>query len=227
MENTQSAPDVDGSERPAELPAGLLARMKADPAQAPEYLAMAAVERFGPEANGWLQKHQGAPPGYTVAIIQTRFVRLSQASGAAAGLTGLPGAVIDVGVLAWNQARMVIYLAAAHGLDPTDSDRAAELLLLRGIQTKLDAARTAIAVARRKQDASALGKHLPAGMQAYTELAWQLARMAGLAAAKRMVLKLVPVLGAPFGALANGAATKKLAGAAISYYRDRRPPTLE
>jgi hypothetical protein len=192
--------------------------MKADPEHAPEYLALAAVERFGPEARDWLAKN----PGTDVQAIQKRFVRLSQASGAAAGVTGAVGAVLDIGVLAWNQARMVLYLAAALGQDPTQPDRAAEMLILRGLQTKLDAARTAIDVARRKQPVKG---NLPT-KQVYATLAWQLARMAGLAAAKRLALMVVPIAGAPLGALTNGSATKKLAKDAIKYYTERKPAAI-
>ncbi|MFI5955760.1 EcsC family protein [Cryptosporangium sp. NPDC051539] len=224
------------NERPDALPPGLLARMKADPGHAPEFLTLAAVERFGPEAALWMARTRAAHPYVAdrvwVPVIRTRFVRLSRYSGAAAGVTGAIGAVLDVGVLAWNQARMVLHIAAALGFDPTHPDRAAELLVIRGLQTKLDTARTAIEVARREQAPSALGKHLPekvrnfgrgAGL-AYGELAWQLARLAGLAAAKKMAMKFVPFAGVPLGAMANSGATKKLATDAVAYYTRARPP---
>ncbi|GAA3387183.1 EcsC family protein [Cryptosporangium minutisporangium] len=223
-------------ETPSAIPANLLARMKADPAHAPELLVMAAVEKFGPEAALWMARTRAAHPYVAdhvwVPVIQTRFIRLSKYSGAAAGAAGAVGAVVDVGVLAWNQARMVLHIAAAFGYDPTHPDRAAELLVIRGLQTKLDAARTAIDVARRQQDAAALTKHLPTSVRnfgsgagrAYSELAWQLTRMAGLAAVKKMAMKFVPFAGVPLGAMANSSATKKLAEQAIAYYTTHRPP---
>lgn len=223
---------VDGElEPPAELPVGLLTRMKADPTHAPEYLAVAAVEKFGPEAALWMARTRAAHPYVAdhvwVPVILTRFVRISRYSGAAAGVTGAVGAVVDVGVLAWNQARMVLHIAAALGYDPTHPDRAAELLLLRGIQTKLDAARTAIDVVRRQQDPSALAKHFSSAGKAYSVLAWQLARMAGMAAVKRFAMKAIPFAGVPLGAIANAGATKKLAEDAVNYYsRRRQPPAL-
>ena len=223
-------------ERPSGLPPNLLARMKADPAHAPELLALAAVEKFGPEAALWMARTRAAHPYVQdhvwVPVIRTRFVRLSRYSGAAAGAAGAVGAVVDVGVLAWNQARMVLHIAAALGYDPTHPDRAAELLVIRGLQTKLDAARTAIDVARRQQEPAALAQHLPGRARsfgsgagrAYTELAWQLARMAGLAAVKKMAMKFVPFAGVPLGAIANSSATKKLAEDALRYYSTRQYP---
>ncbi|WP_344652166.1 EcsC family protein [Cryptosporangium japonicum] len=210
--------------------------MKNDPSHAPEHLVLAAVEKFGPEASLWMARtraaHPYVPDHVWVPVIRTRFVRLSRYSGAAAGAAGAVGAVVDVGVLAWNQARMVLHIAAALGYDPTHPDRAAELLVIRGLQTKLDAARTAVDVARRQQEPSALAQHLPDRVRnfgsgagrAYTELAWQLARMAGLAAVKKMAMKFVPFAGVPLGAIANSSATKKLAQDAVNYYSARRQP---
>ncbi|SHN06337.1 EcsC family protein [Cryptosporangium aurantiacum] len=223
-------------EIPNAIPASLLARMKADPTHAPEFLALAAVERFGPEAALWMARTRAAHPYVAdrvwVPVIKTRFVRLSKYSGAAAGAAGAIGAVVDVGVLAWNQARMVLHIAAALGYDPTHPDRAAELLVIRGLQPAVDAARTAIDVARRQQDPTALTKHLPDRIRnfgsgagrAYSELAWQLARMAGLAAVKKMAMKFVPFAGVPLGAMANSSATKKLADDALKYYTTHHPP---
>jgi uncharacterized protein (DUF697 family) len=150
--------------------------------------------------------------------MRTRYVRLSRYSGAVAGATGAVGAVLDVGVLAWNQARMVVHIAAAYGNDPNHPDRAADMLVLRGIKARLDLARTAIDVVRKQEDVSALSKHMPARGKAYSILAWELARMAGMAAAKKMAMKFIPFAGVPLGAIANGSATGQLADKATQYY---------
>jgi hypothetical protein len=218
---------VDEDEKPPTLPPGLLARMRADPTHAPEYLAVAAVETFGPEADRWVRTFRAKNPtvteAYVALSVRARFVRLSSYSGAAAGVAGAVGAILDIGVLAWNQARMLLHLAAVYGFDPTDPERAAEMLVLRGIQTKLDTARTAVDVARRKQDATALLQRVPTGRgRGLATLTWELARMAGMTAAKRAVLKIVPFAAVPLGALANASATKKLADEAARFYHRRR-----
>src|SRR4029450_13022603 len=114
-----AAAGIDPHERPRLVPEGLLNQMVADPVRAPEYLALAAVERFGPEAQRWIAGVRARFPHVTEAhlatLTRTRFVRLGRSSGAVAGLAGVVGAVIDVPVLAWNQARMVIYLATIYG----------------------------------------------------------------------------------------------------------------
>src|SRR3954468_22372032 len=103
-------------------PGPLWSRMKADPQYAPEHLALEAVRRLGPEAAGWAEKARTAQPGATPEALADsaiqRFTTLARISGAVSGATGLPGAVLDVGVLAWTQARMVLHVAAAYGVDP-------------------------------------------------------------------------------------------------------------
>jgi uncharacterized protein (DUF697 family) len=223
---------ADEAGRPEALPDSVLARMKADPAHAPEYLALAAVERFGPEAALWAAHNRAAYPTVRpeawAHLIRTRYVRLSKYSGAVAGAAGAVGAVFDVGVLAWNQARMVIHIAAAYGLDPTHSDRAADLLVLRGIKAKLDVARTAVDVVRRQEEVSTLVQQFTSQTKAYSVLAWELARMAGMTAAKRVAMKFVPFAGVPLGAIANASATNQLADKAIAYYAaSNRHPAIE
>jgi hypothetical protein len=212
------AAGFDPRETPSRLPDSLFERMKGDPAHAPEHLALAAVERLGPEAAQWVgayrQYYPWATDGQLVAIIRARFVRLSRYSGAAAGVAGAFGAVVDAGVLAWNQARMVLYIAAIYGADPTAQERAAELLTLQQVYKVIDRARTALDVASRRVPAGAMVRH--GGSLAAVGLA--LAKMAGVRVAKRAVLKAVPFASVPLGALANAGSTKALADRAIALY---------
>lgn len=211
---------------PATLPDGLFARMRSDPTHAPEHLALAAVERFGPEARDWADRfraeHPAVPVPNAAQLVRTQFVRLSRYSGALAGVTGALGAVVDTGVLAWNQARMVLYLAAVYGQDPTDPERAVELLMLRDIHRKVSAARTALDVAARRQQPGALLDQMHSDRDgSLLVLGWELAKMAGMRALRRAVLKVVPLASVPLGAMANASSTKKLANRAIAMYAPR------
>jgi hypothetical protein len=218
-----SAPDE--TELP---PAGLWQRMKADPEYAPEHLVLEAVTRLGPEASRWVQRTQARYPGMpadTVAqIAARRFITFARLSGAAAGATGLPGAVIDVGVLAWTQARMVLHIAASYGIDPTEADRATDLLVLQGVHKYAQTARSALAVARGHETVDALlptskGRS-PQMTQVLLRLGWKLAQMAGLKAAKKMFAKLVPGAAIILGTWANSSATKDLAKKTVALYRN-------
>ncbi|WP_306206898.1 EcsC family protein [Actinoplanes sp. RD1] len=198
-------------------PGSLWARMKADPQYAPEHLALEAVRRLGPEAREWAGRAREEQPGVTPdALAQQavrRFTNHARLSGAVSGATGLPGAVVDVGVLAWTQARMVLHVAAAYGLDPTDPERATDLLVLQRVHKIAESARLALGVAAGRERASRLfagaaDRPLTGVM---VKLGVKLAQMAGVRAAKRMFAKVVPGAAVLLGTWANSAATKDLA----------------
>ena len=211
-------------------PQGLWQKMKADPEYAPEHLALAAIQQLGPAARVWVDRTRARYPGIpadTVAqIAARRFTTFARLSGAAAGATGLPGVVIDVGVLAWTQARMVLHIAAAYGFDPTGPERATELLVLQKVHTYAETARTALGVARGREQAGALfGKSASRPMgQMLVLLGLKLAQMAGVKAAKKMFAKMVPFAGVFLGTWANASATKELARRTIALYRKPGPP---
>ncbi len=209
----------------AAMPGSLWARMKADPQYAPEHLALEAVRRLGPEARRWADQARRERPDITPdALAQQvirRFTNHARFSGAVSGATGLPGAVVDVGVLAWTQARMVLHLAAAYGVDPTGPDRATDLLVLQQVHNAVESARLALGVAAGRERASRLfatsaGQPLSRVM---VKLGVRLARMAGVRAARRLFAKVVPGAAVVLGTWANSAATKDLARRATEHFR--------
>ena len=154
------APDPTPGADPAGPPGTLWARMKADPQYAPEHLALEAVRRLGPEARLWAEqvavRQPESTPDDLAALAVRRFTNHARLSGAVSGAAGLPGAVVDVGVLAWTQARMVLHVAAAYGKDPTAAERATDLLVLQRVHKVAETARTALGVAAGRERASAL-----------------------------------------------------------------------
>jgi uncharacterized protein (DUF697 family) len=221
--NNWDGADPDETELP---PANLWQRMKADPEYAPEHLALEAVTRLGPEATRWVQRTRARYPGMpndTVAqIAARRFITFARLSGAAAGATGLPGAVIDIGVLAWTQARMVLHIAAAYDVDPSDGERATDLLVLQGVHKYTQTARQALAVARGHESVDSLmpNKGQPTNVtQVFLKLGWKLAQMAGVKAAKKMFAKMVPGAAIILGTWANSSATKDLAKRTVERYQ--------
>jgi uncharacterized protein (DUF697 family) len=211
-------------EETAAPPGTLWARMKADPQYAPEHLALEAVRRLGPEAQRWAARTRQEQPGLTgdelAQLAVRRFTNLARLSGAVSGATGLPGAVVDVGVLAWTQARMVLHIAAAYGLDPTAQERATDLLILQRVHKAAETARVALGVAAGRERASRLfaetaGRPLTGVIM---RLGIKLAQMAGVRAAKRVFAKIVPGAAVILGTWVNSAATKDLAKRAGELY---------
>jgi hypothetical protein len=195
----------------------LWSRMKSDPQYAPEHLALDAVRRLGPEAASWAERCRLDNPGISAdtlaAVAVRRFTTLARISGSVSGATGLPAAVLDVGVLAWTQSRMVLHIAAAYGLDPAAPERAADLLVLQRVHKGTESARTALGVAAGRERASRLftevcERPLTGVMM---KLGHRLGQMAGLHAARRMFVKRAGWV--------NSAATKDLAVRAHARFR--------
>ena len=212
-----------------EAPPGTLwSRMKADPQYAPEHLALEAVRRLGPEAADWARRIRAERPDLgpdqLADLAIKRFTTLARISGAVSGATGLPGAVLDVGVLAWTQSRMVLHVAAAYGHDPSAAERATDLLVLQRVHKVAESARLALGVAAGRERATrmfagATARPLTGVM---VRLSAKLAQMAGVRAAKRMFAKMIPGAGIAFGTWANAAAIKELAVRARERYGSER-----
>lgn len=206
-------------------PPGLWDRMRADPQYAPEHLALEAVRRLGPQAQRWVAETRAARPGSTpdelAGLAVKRFTRLARLSGAVSGAAGLPGAVVDTGVLAWTQARMVLHVAAAYGLDPAHPDRATDLLVLQRVHTAVEKARLALRVAAGHERSSELftGAGDASMSRVMLQLGMRLARMAGVRSVKRMAAKVVPGAAVVLGTWANSTATTDLARRAGAHYR--------
>lgn len=220
-------PEPIADEVPALPPAGLWDRMKADPQYAPEHLALEAVRRLGPEARDWAAatraRYPAANPDGLAGMAVSRFTNHARLSGAVSGAAGLPGAVIDIGVLAWTQARMVLHIAAAYGIDPTAPDRATDLLVLQKVHKLAEGARLALGVAAGRERAAMLRGSTPLSKVA-VRLSVKLAQMAGLRAVKRMAAKVIPGAAIVLGAWANSSATSDLARRSVQLYRAAAAP---
>jgi len=214
----------DGGETTAP-PTGLWDRMRADPQYAPEHLALEAVRRLGPEAHEWGMRTRaqrpGIPPEMLADLAVKKFVNLARLSGAVSGATGIAGAVVDVGVLAWTQARMVLHLAAAYNVDPRDPERATDLLVLQKVHKIAETARLALGVAAGREKPGALMRGGKPVHQVLVTLGVKLAQMAGVRAAKRVFAKIVPGAAIILGTWANSSATTDLAKRARALYAPR------
>ena len=225
-EPTASVPGPAPEAETAGPPGTLGARMKADPQYAPEHLALEAVRRLGPEAADWAVRTRADRPGITpdelAGLAVKHFTTLARLSGAVSGAAGLPGAVLDVGVLAWTQARMVLHIAAAHDADPAAAERATDLLVLQRVHRLAESARTALGVAAGREHASRIFTGATGGPLGGTliKLSLRLAQMAGVRAARKIFAKVVPGAGVVLGTWVNSAATKDLARRAGEYYRN-------
>jgi hypothetical protein len=209
----EAGTDIERMER---VPESLWERIRAHPDRAPEYMALAAAERFGPAAEEWVRiAGGGKTPEKLARIAYRKHVRLSRLEGAALGVGGAFTAVPDIVALLWIQSRMVFYIAAAYGYDPKHPMRPAELLTLQGVYPTAAEARQAL---------DGVGKRLAQAVAERTirgrdqSIGRKLAKYAGERVARRYAGRLVPLIGAPIGALQNAGATKDLGLRALAYY---------
>ena len=201
----------------AEIPGSLWERLRADPARAPEHIALVAAERHGPAAEQWAaeKRRRYAHDGRELAAMaKRRHATLARFEGAATGVGGVFTMVPDMVALAWIQSRLVFFVAAAYGYDPRDPMRPAELLVLMGLYEDVAAARAALDGAGTTIAESFVGSRL----QREEALAMRLAKMVGKRGARKFAGRLIPFAAIAFNAVGNERDTRALADRAIRFY---------
>jgi uncharacterized protein (DUF697 family) len=159
----------------------------------------------------------GQSPEKLARIAFRKHVRMARLEGAALGLGGGFTAAADLVALLWIQSRMVFYIAAAYGYDPNHPMRPAELLVLLHVYPTAHEAR---------QGLDGVGKRLPhalaqralRGGGGSPGLGRRLAQYGTERIARRYAGRLVPLIGAPIGAVQNSSATKDLGRKTLAYY---------
>lgn len=229
---------VDGDPMEAEreevrhLPERLWQRLRSDPTHAPQYLVLAAVDRWGEQAGQYAaqvrREHPDATSQQLAQMVKSRHALLARMEGAAAGVPGSvapgPGTALallpDLGALAWLQSRMVVHIAAVYGHDTTDKEMAAELLVLQGIYNTTDAARVALTESSKRVATRLVNTYVKGSTLLLLK---HLFRYVGIRFTRTGLLKAIPFIAIPLGAAINETATRSLARRAIKFY-DMRPP---
>jgi uncharacterized protein (DUF697 family) len=210
----EAATQIEQIERP---PKRLWDRLLAEPDRAPEYIALAAAERFGPQAAEWVRI---AGPGHTPAelarVAFKKHVRLARLEGGALGVGGVITAAPDLVALLWIQSRMVFYIAAAYGYDPQHPMRPAEYLALQGLYETPAEARQALDGVGKRMAQAMVERALSSRRSDALHL--RLAKYIAKRMARRYAGRLIPFIGAPIGAIQNASATKQLGELALNYY---------
>jgi hypothetical protein len=213
------ATEEQGSETRG-IPRRLWDQLRADPARAPEQIALAAAEVHGPAAARWLAERDARrprPPETHARDAVRRHAHLARATGAATGLGGWTTMALDLAGVAWIQSRMVFFVAAAYGWDPRDPMRPAELLVLQGVYADPYEAREALD-GTGKPIAAAYAGNLSGGSE---PLAGRLVRLVGGHATQRLGGKVIPGFASIVGSISNARDTKDLGRRAIEFYGGR------
>jgi hypothetical protein len=210
----EATAEIQQIERP---PQRVWQRILAEPDRAPEYIALAAAERFGPQAAEWVRiAGAGHTPEELANTAFKKHVRMARLEGGALGVGGAITAAPDMVALLWIQSRMVFYIAAAYGYDPRHPMRPAEYLALQGLyETPAEAREALDGVGKRM--AQAMVERALEGRES-SALHLKVAKYIAKRLARRYAGRLVPFIGAPLGAIQNGSMTKQLGQKALSYY---------
>jgi uncharacterized protein (DUF697 family) len=204
-------------EQVAAVPESLWRRLRAEPDRAPEHIALAAAERFAPQAEDWVRLAGGGhTPASLARTAYKKHVRLARLEGATLGLGGLWTAAPDLLGLIWIQSRMVFYIAAAYGYDPRHPMRPAELLALQGVYATPEEARQALDGMGKPMAQAIVEKALAS--RTTDRLHRRLLKYLAKRMARRYAGRYIPLIGAPIGAVQNAGATKELGRRALAYY---------
>lgn len=201
------------------VPRELLDHLRADPVRAPEHLALAAAEIHGPAAQRWVSAHSGQPPDELARMAKRRHASLSRYGGAITGLGGWMTIVPDLAGLAWVQSRLVFFIAAAHGHDPTDPMRPAELLVLQELFDDPRDARDALEGTGGRVATALVTRRLTGRRRKDRTAIRRMAQMAGKRVGTRLGGRMIPGFAAFFNAVVNERDTRALADRAIDFYR--------
>ncbi len=211
----EAATEIGQIERP---PKRVWDRILAEPDRAPEYIALAAAERFGPQAAAWVRDAgAGHTPAELARVAFKKHVRLARLEGGALGVGGIITAAPDIVALLWIQSRMVFYIAAAYGYDPSHPMRPAEYLALQGLYDTPAEARQALDGVGKRM-AQAMAEQVLLSNRRTDALHLRLVKYIAKRFARRYAGRFIPLIGAPIGAIQNGSVTRQLGERALKYY---------
>ena len=149
------------------------AQLVANPGHAPELLALAAVQTIGPRAADWARRLRERYPHATDAglarLAERQFIRFG---GVGSVFAAAAGSYVPVALLSSNAltyAELILHVAAAYRIDPTDRERAVDLLVLTQVHATPEDAEAALTSA--EQPAYEEETRL-------TDAVWRLTRMA-------------------------------------------------
>ena len=200
-----------------ELPPGLWDRLRLDPVRAPEHIALAAGHTFAPQAASWAAEKRSryaVSPHELGLMAKKRHATMARFEGAATGVGGIITMAPDLVALTWIQARLVFYVAAAHGYDPHDPMRPAELLVLHDFYLDPETARKAL----DGIGATMVEAYVGSKLQRDEALAMRLAKFLGIRSARKLAGRLIPGVAIAFNAIGNERRTRALADKAIRFY---------
>ena len=129
------------------LPRQLARAIRRDPHHLPEQVVLLAQSRLAEPSRAWaagVLQDADADLGVVAEQLRTQTARFARTNGALSGTPFLIALVPAYVSVLWEQARMVMRIAALEGRDPREPAFAAELLCLRGLYETPEAAQAGL-----------------------------------------------------------------------------------
>ena len=188
--NEPSGVEPDASdvfpERQVSLPKELWRAIRRDPEHLPERLITLAHSRLAEPSRDWGERaraaHPDRSPAELAADLRPRVERFARINGALSGTPFLIALVPAYVSVLWQEARMVMCIAALNGRDPREPEFAGELLALRGLYETPQAAMDALAALERgdaKPSEEQVGR-----IRTWAQLVYRVMVLAGFLSAK-------------------------------------------
>jgi hypothetical protein len=206
----------------------LLQALRADPHHASELVLLRVLAQLGPNVTA--ADNAGVPVERATQRLIRRATSLARRDGAVIGSSFYVGMPSAMAMIYCHQLLLVLRIAALYGREPAHATRAAELLVFQGRYADME---TAAAAVRQAGTAAASPDHHGFSIRTTVlQTARQVPQMVGMRVQKvrrggpwGMVISaatlasyLVPFVGVPAWAAANGRATRQLGRAAVAYY---------
>ncbi|BFU47852.1 hypothetical protein [Krasilnikovia sp. MM14-A1004] len=183
------------------------------------------MQAIGPRARDWAQRmraaYPSAGPDALARLAAAQFTRLGSVTSVFGAVAGSRTPVALLAANAVTHAELALHIAAAHGLDPTDPARAADLLVLTQVHESRDAAEQALVAARQPA-------HERGGAESdRLRGLWRAGRMAGLQAGAWALLRTAnryfPGTSLLAAALTGRSSARNMASKATLFYRGTAP----
>lgn len=161
-----------------------------------------------------LARGQGAGGGAVIAVAALPALAGGPGTAIAAATTAILG---DLVALAWIQLRLVLHIAAAHGHDVTDPNRANEILALAGIDLVAgQGGAPVVAAAGQRVGKRLLERYLKgSALQAIKGMF----RLVGIKFSRAALVRGLPIINIPAGAVVSDVTTRRVARKADKFYR--------
>jgi hypothetical protein len=175
------------------------------------------VQTIGPRAKEWVKRTREAYPKASdtalARLAGDQFTRFSSPTSIVTAIAGAYSPAALLATTALSHARVILHVAAAYGIDPTDEARAADLLVLTRVHPSREDAEAALATLK-----GAANEKAGPETNAVRRVGRMVATNAAGWVAVRLLRRYFPGSGVLAATLVSRSAARNMAERANTYY---------